>query len=924
MSRTIWTWGGNQYGQLGINLAESQNYFSFDYDRSSPVSVIAIDNMVWNKVACGGHSAAAIRDDGTLWTWGLNAFGELGIGVWGNGNNIGDIAENRSSPVEVLGGFTDWIDVSCHFSGMLAIRKDGTLWAWGAPWGAGSIDYDVIFGYRSSPTNVGGGITDWHKISLDGSHDAALAQRSDGSLWGWGNNSNGEIGDGTRISRESPVSILGSFTDWIDFIGGGSSFGIRQNGTLWSWGRNTHGTLGHNDTVNRSSPTMISGHNDWLRVAVSSEIFGRNHATAIRANGYIYSWGYNTYGQLGDGTTVTKSTPTRVAGGFADWSEVSNGEAWTVALRKNGTLWAWGNHGNKGFKGYGVLGDGTLENRSSPVSVLGGFTDWIDVCTTDGLTIALRGDPIAEPSYVYTWGANSQFGALGINEEFGYRSSPTSIIGPNYTDWSHISSNRHTNALLRRNGDVWVWGYGNGGMSGDNTSGFGQYKSSPVQVIGDLTFKSISTGSYQIFGIDADKTMWAWGSNSQGALGIGESQGYRSSPVNVLGGFNDWLDIASYTWSNTAIRQNGTLWSWGGNNFGQLGDGSIQDQSSPIPVIGGITDWVEVASSRWSRFAIRSNGTVWSWGSPRGGILGRTDMAYRSSPVLIPYFTDWKKVDGGFAHAAGIRENGTLWAWGGSMMFNGTYTDGALGDGTNNLRSSPVSVVGGFTDWSDVSCGLSMTVAVRENGTIWAWGANWGGQLGDGTTMYRSSPVSVIGGFTDWVDASAGWYHNAALRGGALVDQGPPRFTGKARFPLVIQPFQRKLMELPEGIHLSLKGNSIINAIEINGEDANTISDIEYKENIRDLQNAMDIVNRLRGVSFRWKDTDEKSIGMIAQEVEEILPEVVFDSGDTKSISYDVIVSVLIEGIKEHQHKINRLRNAISKYEKMLGIKDGN
>jgi alpha-tubulin suppressor-like RCC1 family protein len=150
---------------------------------------------------------------------------------------------------------------------------------------------------------------------------------------------------------------------------------------------------------------------------------------------------------------------------------------------------------------------------------------------------------------------------------------------------------------------------------------------------------------------------------------------------------------------------------------------------------------------------------VWTWGAGTQGILGDGTTADKSSPVsVVGGFTDWISANSNGGHNVGLRANGTAWSWG----FN---TDGRLGDGTTTARSSPVSVVGGFTDWTSVVGGGFFSLGIRANGTAWALGGVGGGALGDGTTVSKSSPVSVVGGFTDWIQLSAGNSHSLAIRG---------------------------------------------------------------------------------------------------------------------------------------------------------------
>lgn len=256
----------------------------------------------------------------------------------------------------------------------------------------------------------------------------------------------------------------------------------------------------------------------------------------------------------------------------------------------------------------------------------------------------------------------------------------------------------------------------------------------------------------------ATSPAWAWGFNNNGQLGD-YSITSRRSPISVIGGFTDWIEISAGTNTTFAIRANGTLWGWGRNDLGQLGIGNNTSRRSPVSVLGGFTDWVKVSASSNHIAAIRSNGTAWCWGRNDLGQLGTNNTISRNSPVsVVGGFTDWQQINtGGAFHTVAIRTNGTAWGWG----YGGR---GQLGTNSTTTTSSPVSVVGGFTDWVQISAGRYFTVAIRANGTAWGWGFNSVGALGDGTSTGRSSPVSVVGGFTDWVQISAGGGHTAALR----------------------------------------------------------------------------------------------------------------------------------------------------------------
>jgi alpha-tubulin suppressor-like RCC1 family protein len=354
----------------------------------------------------------------------------------------------------------------------------------------------------------------------------------------------------------------------------------------------------------------------------------------------LYAWGINTNGRLGDNTIADRSSPVSVVGGFTDWIQVSAGNAHSLGVRANGTAWAWGNNLN------GRLGDNTIADRSSPVSVAGGFTDWIQV----------------------------------------------------------------------------------------------------------------SAGNAHSLGVRANGSAWAWGLNTNGRLGDNTATA-RSSPVSVVGGFTDWIQVSAGGSHSLGLRANGTAWAWGLNSNGRLGDNSTTSRLSPVSVVGGFTDWIQVSAGDSHSLGLRANGTAWAWGLNTNGRLGDNSITSRLSPVsVVGGFTDWIQVSAGNAHSLGVRANGTAWAWGNNL-------NGRLGDNSTTVRSSPVSVVGGFTDWIQVSAGNAHSLGVRANGSAWAWGLNTNGQLGDNTATARSSPVSVVGGFTDWIQVSGGGSHSLGVRG---------------------------------------------------------------------------------------------------------------------------------------------------------------
>ncbi len=354
---------------------------------------------------------------------------------------------------------------------------------------------------------------------------------------------------------------------------------------------------------------------------------------------------------------------------------------------------------------------------------------------------------------LWSWGMGS-VGSLGDGSTTN-RSSPVQV--GTLSDWVILSSGGRNssegwNQAIKSNGTLWAWGagpLGNLGLGDTNN------RSSPVQVGSLTTWKSVSAGAAHSFGIQSNGTLWAWGLNSTGQLGQISNNTNRSSPVQI-GSLTTWTAVAAGAAHGVALQSNGTLWTWGRNNEGELGQiSNTTNRSSPVQV-GSLTTWTAVAAAYTHCLALQSNGTLWTWGDNRNGRLADGSTTNRSSPVQVGSLTTWSGLGLGSSlyHSVALQSNGTLWTW-------GTGSSGRLGDGAASNRSSPVQV-GSLTSWVMASGGVQMS-AVRADGTIWTWGPNGTGALGDGSTIDRSSPVQV-GSLTSWTNTSTSGTHTLGLR----------------------------------------------------------------------------------------------------------------------------------------------------------------
>lgn len=351
------TWGNNSSGSLGDATTTA---------RSSPGAVAGAYDQSWCTTAAGFDNIAAIKTDGTLWTWGSNVCGLLGTGT----------TTNRSSPGTTIGGGNTWCQVDTAIRHSAAVKTDGTLWTWGCGQEGALGNYTVI--NRSSPGTTAGGGSNWQQVSLGRYHSTAI--KDDGTLWTWGSNTCGQLGDGTATLRSSPGTTAGGGTNWC-FVNTSlaTTVAIKCDGTLWLWSSNDFGALGNNSTLIQSSPVTTSGGGTtWCTASV-----GISHSVAIKCDGSIWTWGWNSSGQLGDGTTTARSSPGSVAGEGTTWCAVDSGGSRTGAIKTDGTLWMWG------LNNSGQLGTGTVANRSSPGTVSGGLTTWCSVAVGDNQTAGI-------------------------------------------------------------------------------------------------------------------------------------------------------------------------------------------------------------------------------------------------------------------------------------------------------------------------------------------------------------------------------------------------------------------------------------------------------------------------------------------------------------------------------------------------------
>jgi hypothetical protein len=352
----------------------------------------------------------------------------------------------------------------------------------------------------------------------------------------------------------------------------------------------------------------------------------------------LWTWGFNSQGQLGDNTTVARSTPVTTSAGGTNWKQVSGAGYFTAAIKTDGTLWTWGRNTN------GLLGDNTIINRSTPVTTFAGGTNWKQVAGGNGHTAAIKTD-----GTLWTWGRNTS-GQLGDNTPVNRSTPVTTFAGG--TNWKQVACGLNHTAAIKTDGTLWTWGRNIEGQLGDNTI---INRSTPVTTFaGGTNWKQVATGSLHTAAIKTDGTLWTWGNNAYGNLGDNTIIN-RSTPVTTFAGGTNWKQVNAGSLHTAAIKTDGTLWTWGQNNTGMLGDNTVVNRSIPVTTFAGGTNWKQVASGGYHTSAIKTDGTLWTWGNNSSGRLGDNTVVNRSIPVTtFAGGTNWKQVAGGSAHTVAV------------------------------------------------------------------------------------------------------------------------------------------------------------------------------------------------------------------------------------------------------------------------------
>lgn len=673
-------------------------------------------------VAAGDTHALFIRPDGWVWGWGDNTYGQLGD----------DTNTTRFNPVtaQLSGAVT--VSAGVQFS--VALMGDGNVLSWGRN-DVGQLGLGTKTTSKTAnryPKVVANTTGEYRFVTAGRAH--ALGIKIDGTLWGWGDNANGQLGlggGGKLVAQTSPQRI-GTGADWIAAAAGKSfSIALRADGTLWAAGINDKGQLGNTTlpTAGANVLTQVGVTTDrWLKVAA-----GTNFVVAIKDDGSLWSWGMNDQGQLGDGTKTNRNAPVRAAGG--PFLAISAGDRHTLAVRWDGVVQSCGNNNS------GELGIGNTTSKSTLTTVSGQWGEAI--AAGRAFSMFLSADGALRLSGA---GDVGQLGAGGVT----IAKTPTGPFVDFPSDWfaSQVKPNTITlgtnHAIaIRSDGSLEGWGDNRYRQLGPDTSASPSPNPQTQWSMG-WGWLQAAAGDYHTLAVRYDGKLFAWGGNALGELGIGSSDDLsHPQPTEVLTGKKAMRAAVHYE-SSLALTADGVMYGWGDNSEGQLGVGSAAGAlvSSPraLGTPGG-SRWVALGISNTRGAAIRSDGTLWTWGRMAG-----TTRTY--TPVQIGTDKNWVTVGlGGADSTTAIKADGRIYA------VNGTTATQIA----TSLRANMLSVT------------HTATLVTVSGGRVYGWGDNAMGQMGNGQSFgsvpstspafsYFFNPRVLVGGgfFTVQVVSNGG------------------------------------------------------------------------------------------------------------------------------------------------------------------------
>lgn len=597
-------------------------------------------------------------------------------------------------------------------------------------------------------------------VSAGTAHTCALL--SDQTVKCWGDNTNGQLGNGTYTSSLKPVLVQGLNGVTAISAGGYFTCALLTGGTVRCWGQGTSGQLGNSANLNSNIPVVVTSLSGVTAIAAgashacaiaSTTVYcwglgangqignggssnqnmptaasalggtpialgaGDNHTCAVVTGGTIKCWGLGTSGQIGNGANSSVTSPTAVSSISSGATEVSGGAGFTCAV-VSGQVKCWGTNGS------GQLGDGTTTASNTPVTTQGSLSSVSSISSGSNHTCVIMG------TGVKCWGTNA-YGELGNNTS---TNSTVPVDVSNITNATMVATgDAQSCAVLSTTQAVQCWGRNQYGQLGNgNTSVI----STPTVAASPTGVTAVTAGSSHMCALMSDKTIKCWGFNGNGQLGNGTlTSSYSPVAVSVITNATSLSAGASFA---CAVLTTQGIKCWGYNGFGQLGNNSSTTSMVPVDVTG-ISTAVAVAAASNHACALLADRTVKCWGQGTSGQLGNNLGTQSLTPVTVSGITTAIAISSGGNHSCALLADQTVQCW-------GLNASGQLGNNSTTNALAPVNV-SGITSAIAIAggTGASHSCAVMSNQTVKCWGSNNTGQLGNNSTTNALTPADVVG-----------------------------------------------------------------------------------------------------------------------------------------------------------------------------------
>lgn len=773
--------------------------------------LICTNNSIYGQkifTSLTAYSTAAIDANGNLYVWGYDQYKKIGTSTAAPPSGA---VPKDSTPVLIAfpSGVNKWVALSTGQAHMIALGDDGNLYAWGfnnhGQLGIGSIVNDSLPVMVTKPT----GVTSWTAIACGAFHNIAIG--SDQNVYVWGYNNQGQLADSSLTDKLVPtqVALPNSVKVLAVSASNNACLVLASDNALYAWGKNGNGQLGTGTTTDHSTPVAVTLPSGVVPVAISS---GGYFNSCIAADGNIYSWGQANNGQIGNGSTspsnVLIPTMANKPSGVTKWNSYATGASFVFAIGDNGNLYAWG------FGGTGEMGNGTATtNNLTPImpSLPAGVIP-VQVAASHNSGFVL--DNI---NNIYSWGRNIE-GQLGINNttnsstpvkvqlKLALPAAPVVLLPASGTAlevkdtlfvWNNVVSATSYRLQVATDSAAFLVvafdttgitdttyvlsNYFKGKLS-DNTKYY--WRVSAINSVGEGSFSTImsfitpnnqvikgrrlavQTNARSSYVIDADNKFYAWGDNQFGQLGNGVTT-KDSAAVNILypAGVTKWIKASAGQTHAIALGNDGNLYAWGQNNYGQLGNSSTTNSSTPIMVTkpAAVSNWTDIAAGAYHSIAIGNDGKAYTWGYNNFGQLGNGTSTNSNIPVLvsIPNGVVPAKVFATNNACMILGTNDTLYSW-------GRNANGQLGNGTTTDSKTPAQVIlpTGVKKWTNVAAGGYHVLTIGDDGNLYAWGSCGNGQIGVGSNSGNFPLPQMItkpAGVTNWTTIAAGGNFSMAL-----------------------------------------------------------------------------------------------------------------------------------------------------------------